>query len=106
MALKLAPESPFLPSPPQPDVYSIVGAWANWTQTLYGILKDIAYRTNRVLPKNGSEQMTGPVWLANYTMATRPTLPATTKGALIWVTDGGAGANVQAWSGAGWVNVG
>lgn len=106
MALKLAPESPFLPGAPSPDVYSIVAAWANWTQTMYGILKDIAYRTNRVLPKDGSEQMTGPVWLQNYTVATRPTLPAANKGQIIFVTDGGAGAVFQGWTGAAWVNLG
>lgn len=66
---------------------------------------DLGYRLNRVVPLDGSERMTGPLPLAAYTVATRPAA-ATYPWSVIAVTDGGAGAEIQASNGAAWVNLG
>lgn len=64
---------------------------------LIRLLNSYGYRLNRVLPKDGSEGFT------SYTVATRP---AGVTGAIIYVSDGGAGAVFQGWNGAAWVNLG
>ena len=58
-------------------VSALQGAWAN-----------MATRTNAVLPKDGSEALTGPLQLATYTVAGLPT--AGTAGRKAYVSDGAA----------------
>lgn len=66
---------------------------------------DLGFRINRLLPTDGSEPMSGPLPLAQYTVATRPAASAA-PWSVIAVTDGGAGAEVQASNGSAWVNLG
>lgn len=64
-----------------------------------------ATRVNASLPEDGSEAMSGPLTLSTYTVATRPTA-ASAPGAVIFVSDGGAGAVFQGSNGTAWVNLG
>lgn len=66
---------------------------------LQGTLIRAAIRMNGCLPKDGSEGLTA------YTVATRPAA-ADAPGAVIYVTDGGAGAVFQGSNGSTWVNLG
>src|SRR5262249_22088318 len=72
---------------------------------LDGVVRQLGFRTNRVLPKDGSEAMTSPLPLAAFTVATRPTA-SSWAGAIIYVSDGGAGAVFQGSNGSAWVNLG
>jgi hypothetical protein len=72
---------------------------------LDGRLREIGFRLNRVFPKDGSEAMTQPAKLAPFTTATRPAA-ASWAGALIYVSDGAAGAKFQGSDGTAWVNLG
>ena len=58
-----------------------------------------AARMNASYPKDGSEGLTA------YTVATRPAA-ASVPGAIIYVSDGGAGAVFQGSNGSAWVNLG
>lgn len=68
-------------------------------------LKRLRTGVNDSLPKDGSEAMTAQLELATYTVATRPTA-SSFPGAIIYVSDGGAGAVFQGSDGAAWVNLG
>lgn len=105
MALKAIPETPQLPSPKAGSVSEIRAWMATMGLALFRALKDLAYRTNRVLPKDGSERMLNPLPLATFTVATRPAASSWT-GAIIYVSDGGAGAVFQGSNGSAWVNLG
>ena len=80
-------ESPIIPS----ELQSLV-------VELTRVLNAIGYRLNRVLPVDGSEGLTA------YLMATRPVNPPV--GAVIYVSDGGAGNVFQGWNGAAWQALG
>lgn len=106
MALKAAPENPILPAPPRPDAFSIVRWGGDLIQSLYVNLKAIAYRVNRVLPKDGSERMTGALPLVSQNPLVPLTLtltPDVAAGQLGY--DSGANA-VEMWNGAAWVAIG
>jgi len=77
----------------------------SWASYLTPALRDIGYRLNRVIPKDGSETPTAPFRLAPYTVATRPPAAAW-AGAIIYVSDGAAGAKIQASDGSAWINLG
>lgn len=64
-----------------------------------------ATRINGSLTKDGAEAMTGPLTLATYTTATLPTA-SDYPGAIVYVSDGGAGARFQGSHGGAWVNLG
>lgn len=66
---------------------------------LQGALIRAAARMNNCYPKDGSEGLTA------YTVATRPAA-ASVPGAVIFVSDGGAGAVFQGSDGSAWVNLG
>lgn len=68
-------------------------------QALTRVLINMALRINGALPKDGSEGLTA------YTVATRPSA-AGRDGAIIYVSDAGAGAKFQGSNGATWVNLG
>lgn len=105
MALKAAPETPFLPAPSAASLPA-VGTWqGGLVQALARLFHDVAYRVNRTLPKDGSEAMTQPLVLATFTVATRPAA-ASWAGGIIFVSDGGAGAVFQGSNGSTWVNLG
>src|SRR5262245_55514235 len=72
---------------------------------LDGLLRQMGFRVNRLVPKDGSEGMSQPLKLATFTVATRPTASSWT-GSIIYVSDGGAGAVFQGSNGAAWVNLG
>lgn len=74
-------------------------------QSLRQYLGFAATRINNVLPKDGTEAMTGPLVLATYTTAARPAAASWTGG-IIFVSDAAAGAKFQGSDGAAWVNLG
>jgi hypothetical protein len=101
MALKTIPESAVLPGASATSLTAI-GVWqGRLVQTLAQFWNSIAYRVNRVLPKDGSEKMTNPLPLRAYTTATRPdaTLWA---GAIIYVSDGAVNEKLQISNGTSW----
>lgn len=57
-------------------------------RTLQGFWSKELHRLNRVLPKDGTEAMTGPLELFTYTVATLPDASDFT-GSVIYVSDGG-----------------
>lgn len=65
----------------------------------------LASRANGTLPKDGTEAMTAPLTLMTYTVATLPTA-ASYPGAIIYVSDGAAGAKFRGSDGSAWVNLG
>ena len=77
----------------------VVGAMRNWAMYLTPHFRDVGFRLNRCLPKDGSEGLTA------YTTATRPAASAA-PGAIIYVSDGAAGAKFQGSDGTNWVNLG
>ena len=91
-------ESVTLPATNEPVLVS-------WRGYLTPVLGAFGWRINRSLPKDGSEAMTSPLKLATYTVATRPAA-ASWAGGVIYVSDGAAGAKVQASDGTNWVNLG
>lgn len=70
------------------------------------LLRQFGYRINRVLPKDGTEAMTAPLPLAQYTTATKPAASTANKGTIIFVSDGGAGNVFQGSNGTAWVALG
>jgi hypothetical protein len=65
----------------------------------------VVFRLNRVLPKDGSEAMTGPLELMTYTVATLPAAAAANTGTLAYVSDGAAGGKFQASDGTAWAPI-
>lgn len=79
-------------------------------RSLIGILEKFRERVSKtfntkVVSTDGTQGMTAPFRLATFTVATRPTAASWT-GAIIYVSDGGAGAVFQGSNGAAWVNLG
>lgn len=74
-------------------------------QALRKHLIQVAQRLNGTLPKDGSEAMTGPLRLATYLTASRPAA-ASYPGAIIYVSDAGAGSKFQGSDGSVWVYLG
>lgn len=95
------PGLPLAPSQSPPPTQWLVSL----LKALSRLFTEIGYRLNRTLPKDGSEAMTAPLVLRAYTVATRPAA-ADYAGGVIYVSDGGAGAVIQASNGAAWVNLG
>lgn len=69
---------------------------------------DYGYRINRVLPKDGSEPMTGPMPLLSVTAAVLASdYPAADwEGAVIYVSDGAGGTRFRGSDGSNWVDLG
>lgn len=88
----------FSSGPHESDLHTLVQAIKRYAISL-------RQRVNLVLPKDGTEAMTAPIKLAEYTVATRPTA-SDWEGAIIYVSDGAAGAKFQGSDGASWVNLG
>lgn len=65
----------------------------------------LAARANGTLPKDGSEALTGPLMLGTYTTGTLPTA-SDYPGAIIYVSDGAAGARFRGSHAGAWVNLG
>lgn len=72
---------------------------------LFAVSIDHGRRINATVPKDGSEAMTQPLPLATFTIATRPTA-SSWVGAIIYVSDGGAGNVFQGSNGSAWVSLG
>lgn len=69
------------------------------------VLREHGARLNRVLPKDGSEAMTGPLRLKAYTTLTLPAA-ADWAGAILYVSDAAAGSKFQGSDGVAWVALG
>jgi len=72
---------------------------------LDGLLRQLGFRVNRVLPRDGSERMNGPLPLATYTVLTLPAAASWT-GAIVFVSDAAPGSKFQGSDGAAWVPLG
>ena len=102
MALKQVGENPQLSTPTNAGTENaILMGFNGLVQSIHRILKDLIYRANRVLPKDGSEAMTGalPLLVSAGAPAT-PTLVA--EGQLGYRTDTN---KVQFWDGAAWADI-
>ena len=95
--------TPFLPIAVESGPHQ--GYLASLLMALMNTFARWSVRINAVLPKDGTESMTAPIVLNTYTVATRPTASDWTAG-VIYVSDGGAGAVIQASNGSAWVNLG
>lgn len=99
-----------LESPPFPQSrpHTVPGLFA-WTgeiiRHLASLYLEYGFRLNRVLPKDGSETMTHPLPLSAFTVATLPDATLW-EGAIIYVSDGVAGARFRGSNGTAWVNLG
>lgn len=94
---------PMLPRPPSP------AGVIDWSRQMVAQLGryfgQVGHRLNGSLVKDGSEPMTGPLGLKEYTVATLPTA-SDYEGHLIYVSDGGAGAVFRGSDGSSWVSLG
>lgn len=83
------------------------GFLGSLVKTLVRLYNTYGYRLNRVLPKDGSEAMEGPLTLMEYTDSpdTKPTA-SDYPGSVIYVSDGGSGAVFRGSDGTNWVNLG
>lgn len=98
--MKFLPDLPLIPRPSGEDT-----AWARQlSSTLSRNLSEIAFRGNRVVPKDGSEAMTGPLVLASYLKAALPAAASYTGG-LIFVSNETGGATVAFSDGTNWRRV-
>lgn len=96
--MNLIESKPGLPNVPADA--SPLAAWAKLLVTrATKLFVDVALRANGAYPKDGSEG------LSAYTVATRPPA-ASAPGAIIYVSDGAAGAKFQGSDGSAWVNLG
>lgn len=77
----------------------------SWAQYLTPLFRDIGFRLNRSLPRDGSERMTNPMPLAVYTVATRPD-PTLWPGCVILVSDAVPNQKFQGSDGTAWVPLG
>lgn len=86
------------------------GALALWAtelvKSLIAHFQEIGVRLNRVLPKDGSEAMEGPLVPKTHTVATLPAASSVTPGGIVYVSDGGAGARWRGSDGSAWHNLG
>ena len=98
-------EQPLMSQAVPENVKGIARAFGVLLRTLITLFGEYGYRINRVLPTDGSEPMTMPLVLREYTVATRPTA-SDWEGGVIYVSDGGAGAVFQGSDGSSWVNLG
>ena len=106
-------QNPFIPT-----YLNNAQTWATaLVPTLSRVLNQNAQRVNAVLPKDGSEPMSGPLTTGSYTYATLPVAPA--LGAEVIISDsptktwganlsaGGGPYNIKArWNGTNWTVVG
>jgi hypothetical protein len=105
MALKVVSEKPNLPQPSAASLPAVAAWQGALVVTLFRFFRDLAARANLAAPKDGTERMEAPLPLAQFTVATRPAA-SSWAGALIYVSDGGSGAIIQASNGTSWVNLG
>ncbi len=101
--MKPVPEAPVLPHVPTKNFDGILRFTTTLVKVLTELIHSTAYRLNRVLAKDGSEGMEGPLPLKAYT--TRPTASSHT-GAIIYVSNAAAGQKFQGSDGSNWVALG
>lgn len=102
MALKQVGENPQLSTPTNVGTEAaILGGFSGLVQSLHRILKDLIYRANRVLPKDGTEAMTGALPLL-VSPGVPPTPTLTAEGQLGYRADTN---KVQFWDGATWADI-
>ena len=104
----LVPERPFLPIPSFGGPSRAVSSWAaNLVKALIGTLTQISQRVNRSYQKDGTEAMTAPATLAEFTDAPDTKPPASGwEGGIIYVSDGASRQKFRGSDGSSWVNLG
>lgn len=98
-------ERPLLPSPTN---YALSGIFTWGGQLIRQLIfnfQTYGYRLNRVLPKDGSEAMEGPLELESYEEADLPDA-ADHEGAIVYVSDGASGSKFRGSDGTDWVDLG
>ncbi len=100
-------ERPGFPSPPRGIPLAITGWAGDMVKVLTGLFTETNSRLNKVLPKDGTEDMTAPLTLMTYT-DTPDTVPTASDyaGAVIYVSDGSSGQKFRGSDGSSWVNLG
>jgi hypothetical protein len=96
--------TPLLPTPPG-DTRGLAAWAAALTRNLTEYLSKVSFSVGVALDVDGHKAMAVPLRLATYTVSTRPTA-SDWPGAIIYVSDGGAGAVFQGSNGSAWVNLG
>lgn len=98
-------EQPLLPTANPASISGILVYIGSLAKQLRSIFSQHGFRINRLLPKDGSEAMTGPLELAPYATAAIPAA-ADHEGTIIYVSDASAGSKFQGSDGTNWVNLG
>jgi len=75
------------------------------TLMLSQFLTRLVFRVNRVLPRDGSEAMTGPLELMTYTVATLPAAAAANTATIVYISDGDPGEKFRGSDGSAWLNI-
>lgn len=106
MAAKVPTSGTLSSSGVDPSILGIIN-WVSYVVQYFSrmLFNVFGPRVNLALPEDGSEAMTNPLPLRAFTVATRPSAAAW-AGAIIYVSDGGAGAVFQGSNGSAWVNLG
>ena len=95
-------EVPTFPNPPVRALDPLVLRFlAGQIRVLVSVFSQFGFRLNRVLPKDGSEAMRGPIVLKTYLVAALPTAADFTQG-LIYVSDETGGAIPAFSDGTNW----
>lgn len=98
-------EVPTFPNPPfQVLDPSVLRFLSGQIRVLTSVFSRYGFRLNRVLPKDGSEAMRGPMVLKTYLVAALPTAGDFTQG-LIYVSDETGGAIPAFSDGTNWRRV-
>lgn len=98
-------ERPILPQTFPTTLAGLLDFSGTLVRQLIAEFSAYGYRLNRVLPKNGSERMSGPLQLASFETAGRPD-PTEWEGAVIYVSDASSGSRFQGSDGSQWVDLG
>lgn len=101
MALKSAPENPLIPSPRPTNFFETALGFSQVQQALYVAFRDLAYRANRVLPKDGTEPMEGPLLLGSFSTVNLPSA-ADNEGGMVFDTTTGT---VKFSNGVAWLSM-
>jgi len=103
--MQSVPDTPEFVNPPSSgDSQALFQHAASLTRMLYATLTAFGFRLNRVLPKDGSESMSGPLGLTGFTVATLPPASAHLN-SVVAVVDEVGGHTIAFSDGTNWRRV-
>lgn len=103
--MQSVPEAPQIARPGGIHLNALARWATDLVRSIQGPLAEFGFRLNRVLARDGSESMDGPLPLKEYTVATRPAASAHPR-AIIFVSDAAAGQKYQGSDGSSWLPLG